>query len=656
VIVSDAPQQAGGFAVNLVSQRENFDETAVAKAAALLHMPVFVSQRDVEGTTWYRLRAGPFDSRREAETILRAAREVYPSAWLGIDDEPQQQMLAEGELVSAPPVTQSARPAELRTDPALDRSLQIARAALAAKRLDEAIASLTQIVAAQDYIHRIDAAELLGLARERKGQLAQAKAAYEDYLRRYPTSPVAARIRQRLQALRTASLPGRRGTGGSGGDTGWIVSGSASQIYRRDDSRLSSTALSRNLTTQDATLTDVEGLLRHRGEQRDITARTSFGYTKDLLKFGPGDQLRVSSAYVDISDRGLGLRARLGRQSRGMPGVAGAFDGLLGNWQWRDSLGFSAAAGMPVESTRRGPATDRQFLGVAGDWANASRSWDTAVYALAQQYSGEVDRRSVGIESRYLRPGRTLVAMADYDLHFGELNSVTVLGTLALPSRWTFNVDASRQRSPMLSIRNALIGQPTLVFDELSQQFTPEEIDQLARDRSASLTQYGVSAAHPVGERAQWTLNLLSTDLSGTPASGGVEAIPSLGRDESISTEMMWNGLLRAGDTHSVALRYQRGGTGNLLSAGLGSRLPIGGRLRLTSRLRVDRRTQQTDGSQEWIYVPSTRLDWQQGASALEFEAGAELGRRHLAGNQDERRTRYFFSLGYRLSLNTGLR
>ena len=49
-----------------------------------------------------------------------------------------------------------------------------------------AIALLTKVTAAQDYQHRVDAAELLGLARERKGQLAQAKAAYEDYLLRYP--------------------------------------------------------------------------------------------------------------------------------------------------------------------------------------------------------------------------------------------------------------------------------------------------------------------------------------------------------------------------------------------------------------------------------------------------------------------------------------
>ena len=44
-------------------------------------------RRHVQDETWYRLRAGPFDSRREAERVLRDAQRSYPTAWLGIDDE-----------------------------------------------------------------------------------------------------------------------------------------------------------------------------------------------------------------------------------------------------------------------------------------------------------------------------------------------------------------------------------------------------------------------------------------------------------------------------------------------------------------------------------------------------------------------------------------
>jgi hypothetical protein len=42
--------------------------------------------------------------------------------------------------------------------------------------------------------------------------VAQAKAEYEEYLRRYPKGPAADRIRTRLRVLRAASVAGRSGT------------------------------------------------------------------------------------------------------------------------------------------------------------------------------------------------------------------------------------------------------------------------------------------------------------------------------------------------------------------------------------------------------------------------------------------------------------
>ena len=49
-----------------------------------------------------------------------------------------------------------------------------------------------------------EAQEYLGLARERNGQLAHAKAEYRIYLAKYPEGEDAQRVRQRLDALVTA--------------------------------------------------------------------------------------------------------------------------------------------------------------------------------------------------------------------------------------------------------------------------------------------------------------------------------------------------------------------------------------------------------------------------------------------------------------------
>ena len=257
----------------------------------------------------------------------------------------------------------------------------------------------------------------------------------------------------------------------------------------------------------------------------------------------------------------------------------------------------------------------------------------------------------MGLEARYLQPGRTLVAMTDYDVAFGALNSAMVLGTLITDTRWTFNLDASLQRSPQLSLRNALIGQPTLAFDDLGGQFTSGEIKQLALDRSARATQLSVSASHPLGDHTQWTINLSSFGLSGTPASGGVSAVPAPGRDTTLSTEWLFNSLLRAGDTHSLALRAQRGDSGTVYSAGLGSRMPLAPGWRLNTRLRLDRRDISRDDSHSWLLVPSLRLEYQHGKAQFELEAGAEADR-HQAPAGNDHTLRRFVSAGYRLFLD----
>ena len=70
---------------------------------------------------------------------------------------------------------------------------------------------------------------------------------------------------------------------------------------------------------------------------------------------------------------------------------------------------------------------------MAVDLSNPTHTWDTSLYAITQQYYGETDRQSVGVETRYLKTGRTVVALLDYDVHFSEINNAMFLGTLAMP-------------------------------------------------------------------------------------------------------------------------------------------------------------------------------------------------------------------------------
>ena len=88
---------------------------------------------------------------------------------------------------------------------------------------------------------------MIGVVYQKNKQLAEAKAEYEDYLRRYPTGDGAESVRQRLagdrdrtdrRARKSCARPSKaEGSGEQGpGQTTWSVSGSASQFYIRDDS------------------------------------------------------------------------------------------------------------------------------------------------------------------------------------------------------------------------------------------------------------------------------------------------------------------------------------------------------------------------------------------------------------------------------------
>ena len=102
---------------------------------------------------------------------------------------------------AAPPPAAATR--TLPSAEVLDAQWLEARAAFDAADYPTAIRLLTRLVEYPEHPRRAEAQEMLGLARERSGQLAHAKAEYDEYLRRYPDGPAAGRVAQRRDALAT---------------------------------------------------------------------------------------------------------------------------------------------------------------------------------------------------------------------------------------------------------------------------------------------------------------------------------------------------------------------------------------------------------------------------------------------------------------------
>jgi hypothetical protein len=357
----------------------------------------------------------------------------------------------------------------------------------------------------------------------------------------------------------------------------------------------------------------------------------------------------VTSAFVELVSRDAGWSGRLGRQSRSTGGMLGTFDGLYGNFQWLPHLTLDAALGFPVESTREGPMTARPFEALAVGFGVFDDAWEPGLYVVNQSYDGMVDRQAIGAELRYFRPGRSVVGLADYDVHFQALNSAVLIGAFQLPSRWLLNVDLERRNSPVLTTRNSLIGQPVRTLDELLDLFSEDEIRELAADRTSHMELYGLTVSRPFGERFQLSLNAASLMSGATEPSGGVEGIPSTGRELVLSLQWLAAGIMRTGDMTAIGVRRQQGGPIETSSFGLSSRIPLWNDWRITPLARADRRTFALDDSQQWIYVGSLRVSLQKPRVLFELEAGGEFASREIAtGDEDVRRI--FVSLGYRWS------
>jgi hypothetical protein len=649
VSVAGPGEPISNYAVNLESQREPFDQGAIDLASQRLKMPAFVSVIELEGEKWYRLRVGPIERRSIAEQLLRTAARDYPRAWLAIGDD---------AVTSDPSATAGAIPLPavepIGSDPALDPAtrkslLAQARKAMSARDYTTAIKLLTQLQRQPEYAERSQAQELLGLARERAGQLAHAKAEYEEYLRRYPGGDAAERVRTRLRILRSAEVDARSAAR-RGGDLeqGWQLTGGASQLYRRDSNETTTAGVSEQFVTQNVLFNDADLFARRRGERLDMAARASAGYAKDLLPDGPGDQTRVSVAYFEMVDRILGLSGRLGRQSRSSDGVLGTFDGLALSYQLRPAWTLDGNVGLPVESSHDAPSTTRRFATLALGYNPPGAPWDVSMFVAGQTFDGMRDRQAVGFEMSYFVPTHTIVALLDYDIAYNALNYAVLIGTLQLPARWTITYDFERRNTPILTTRNALIGQPVDTLSELRTTFTDSEIYDLAEDRTPVLSSYALSATRPLGERFQISMDVIGSQIGATAASGGVAAQPETGLDTSYQLQLFANSLFRSGDFNVLAFRYDDSAAARLASVGLTSRVPVFGAWRLSPRVRVDQRRLNADGSTQWLYIPSLRIDYQRNHTLFELEMAAELGSRDQASQPDESR-RYFIGMGYRI-------
>ncbi len=530
----------------------------------------------------------------------------------------------------------------------LQALMELARKSMVAEDYASAISVYTKVFQYGFDPYRQEALEYIGLAREKNGQIAHAKAEYDRYLEMYPDGDGATRVDQRLQGLITAvSKPQEKLREAKPDDNaGWDVFGSYSQYYRRnqitfDDGRDDVVNLS-------GLFNDVDVNLRRRSTQYDVRMRLTGDFLYNFETQDAGSDGAITSAFVDINALEHNWSMRLGRQSRSTGGVLGRFDGLLAAYAVTDRIRVNGLVGYPVLSSRDGVNQDRTVRGLGLELGTYGDAWDFFPYYVEQNINGLSDRQAVGLETHYFRPNLTILTLIDYDISYNELNNFYFFGSWTLPNRLSLNATADYRKSPILTTYNALIGQPFFSFEELATVFLEDELRQLAVDRTAESHMVSLGLVYPIGQFLQVYADVTATELTDTIGSGGVAPTPGTDMEIYYSTQFVASNIIGSGSSLILALRQADGTTTDTTSISLNGRFPAFNSWRINPRFRADRRTNSMNELEQWIYLPSIRVDYRPGRTwTMEVEAGYEINDlQTMIGDNDS--SSYYFSLGYR--------
>jgi len=482
---------------------------------------------------------------------------IRPAGAIDCAPAGQPEVISEGAAPIAAPGAQATG--------ANEQEFMDARRAITQGDYPRAIQLLTQLLSAPENERSVDAQELLGIARERNGQLAHARAEYETYLAKYPEGPGADRVRQRLAAVLTAEAQPRPPVSGAGASTtegGTVVAGlpeaelppvrparsrgftplpeperepepavrgTVSSYYYRNQGTTVFSEFETDTTNTDnevfanslVTSLDVEG--QHETDNHTLNWRIAGDNEADLSTGTPQLSFSVSRAYVDVGFKSNGLHVIAGRQSRSDGGILGRFDGVEVAMPIDGGITLRAVAGSPVESSADGIFQSKKLIyGVSATREEIMPNLDATAYFVMQSREGYTDRQAIGFEAQYHSDSLSVSGVVDYDTYFSEVSLARVSGTWIAPDQSSVSVTVDRIQSPLLSFSNALTGQSVTSLDALAASFSTAEMKQLALDRTTTTDSITVAYSRPITE--QWQLGVDGSvyHTSASPASGGV--------------------------------------------------------------------------------------------------------------------------------------
>jgi len=624
---------------------------------------VSISEAQRNGRKEYDLVLGYFASAEAAKQARQRLLRRFPRAEVVDLGAPETAVAAAPKPKPAPvpapatlpkPSVPGAPIAPPDVEASAAQLLAAARGALEAGEDAKGIEQLNQLLRLPPNSLSRDAQELMGIARERTGEVAKARAEYELYLKLYPEGAGTARVRTRLAALAAqpeagaaaprAARPAQR-----------IVTGSLSQYYYGGRTKVETafetpTTIDRetfSATDQSTLVTNFDLTVRNRSAEADTRFVFRDTDSRAYLE-GQKSYNRLSAAYYEYRGRDNPFSARVGRQTGLSGGLPGRFDGAIAGYGLGQKWRLNAAAGEPVEYPKI--ESDRRFWGTSLEYQNLFDTLSGNFFYVEQDSDGLLDRRAVGTEVRYFSGGTSLFSLLDYDTSYKEWNVTMVQATYQTEGRTTINLLYDRRRAPFLATTNAILGQPTTSLATLNQVFTEAQLRQQALDVTARATQALIGFTTPVGKKWQLGADARLTSVDALPSVevNGivVPAQPATGNIYNYSLQAIGTNLYSKRDTSVYTLTYLNGPTQTGYQLGYNNLTGLGDWTLEPSLRYYTQKDNQGIELERW--TPSLRITWQVGPQvALESEASWERTVTVGPATRDQT-TRNFYYLGYR--------
>jgi tetratricopeptide (TPR) repeat protein len=533
-----------------------------------------------------------------------------------------------------------------------------ARAALEAGDFERAVVLLNRLLNLPPNAWSQEAQEQIGLARDRLGETAKARAEYELYLKLYPDGPGAERVRKQLAAL-VAAPTAAAGAARPGAVTYW---GSVSQYYYGGQSRATTTTTTVTPATGATTIdtANISGIDQSQLTNTvDLTARykdavwdnrvvVRDSYLVNFLR-NVGNSNQLNALFAETRYMPAQLMGRFGRQSATSGGVLGLFDGAVASWGFAENWRVGGVVGQPVNTQLGG--TNKTFYGAIVDAENLGGRWSGNAFAIRQNVSGYEDRTGIGGELRYFNTSWNVYSLVDYDPTFKATNIAMVQGNAQFPTGTSVNVLFDYRRTPTLQLTNALVVDPTSSISALVQTLGLDA----TRDLAKAVTPVSRVAFFGVTQQlsSNWQLggDFRISSLTGTSPFGTIyPGVPSTGNVYTYTLQAIANNLTRWQDILVLNGSALRSRDLDAWQFGLDFRFTVWQDLLVEPLLRWYRQTDIRDTTLTRT-TPGLHLLWRiKERFSLEAEADYEISRTNSPVIVDNVR-RHFYYVGWRWDL-----